>query len=353
MDTQYLYALLSEFVLAHGVSGNEARVAEVVERRLVEIGYPKDRIKRDALGNRWMEFGGSLKPERLLVAHLDEIGFRITSIRPDGLMRVVNVGGLDAQLYEGAPVAVHTTSGDISGTFSTLSHHVSLRSSKSDGRRLSVEDLILDIGATSADEVHKAGVHLLDTVTFPKRFEQLAGGFVQGRSLDDRFGCTALVALAEYLFNNEPPVPTVLAWSVQEEVGLRGARALAERFKGVDEVIAIDSFTVGSGPRDNKQFDAVKPGGGAVLRAFDSTTLVPDVTRKAIFEKAESLDFKLQYGYMPGGNDASMFEVFGSRVFGFSVPVIYSHTAAERINIHDLASLIELLYAWTATDTAL
>ncbi len=353
MDTQYLYALLSEFVLVHGVSGNEARVAEIVERRLIEIGYQKDRIKRDSLGNRWIEFGDGSKPLRLLVAHMDEIGFRITSIRADGLMRVVNVGGLDGQLYEGAPVVVHTSSGDIPGAFSTLSHHVSFRSSKSDGRRLSVEDLILDIGATSAEEVHRAGIHLLDSVTFPKRIEQLTGGFVQARSLDDRFGCAALIALAEYLFSNEPLIPTVVAWSVQEEVGLRGARALAERFKDVDEAIAIDSFTVGSGPRDNKQFDAVKPGSGAVLRAFDTTTLVPDVTRKALLEKAASLDFKLQYGYMPGGNDASMFEVFGSRVFGFSVPVVYSHTAAERISMHDLASLIELLCAWSATDISI
>ncbi|MEP0814791.1 MAG: M20/M25/M40 family metallo-hydrolase [bacterium] len=351
METERLFELLSDLILAPGVSGNEGAVASVVEARLAAAGIAHDRIQRDGLGNRWIRLGPAGEPKRVLIAHMDEIGFRITSIRPDGNCRVVAVGGIDAQLYEGAPVVVHTAGGPVPGAFAPVSHHVTFRTGAFSDRRLTAEDLILDVGARSPEELSALGVRLLDTVTFPKRIEKLAGGLVQARSLDDRFGCAALVAAASKLAESkaEVPVPTVFAWSVQEEVGLRGARALAHRFAAAEEVIAIDSFTVGAGPRDNKQFDSAKPGGGPVLRAFDGTTLVPDAARDALLEKARGLGFELQYGYMPGGNDASMFESSGSRVFGLSVPVVYSHTAAERIQMGDLARLVDLIAAWCVT----
>lgn len=349
---EQLIDILSALISVPGVSGAEEPVAREIESLLISANVTEARIEKDCLGNRFVRFGPDESPRRLLVAHMDEIGFRITSIGDDGICRVIASGGIDPQLYEGAPVEIHTKSGDVPAVFAPVSHHVTFRTGVFKDRRIGVEDLMLDLGAKSREEAAALGVRLLDSVTFPKRFRRLAGGFVEARSLDDRFGCAALVMLAARLAENPPPVPTVLAWAVQEEVGLRGARALASRFSP-DEAIAIDSFTVGTGPRDNRQFDAVKPGGGAVLRSLDSTTIVPDAVRDAILEKAASLGIPLQYGYMPGGNDASMFEAGGARVFGCAVPVEYSHTAAERIHIGDLENLVELLAAWCATDAGL
>jgi putative aminopeptidase FrvX len=141
-------------------------------------------------------------------------------------------------------------------------------------------------------------------------------------------------------------VPTVLAWAVQEEVGLRGAAALARRFPHCREVIAVDSYTVSATPRDNQQFAAAQLGGGPVLRCFDATTVVPDHTRRALLAKAAGLGCPLQYGYMPGGNDASVFEAMGAQVFGLGVCLEYSHSAVERIHLGDLEQLAALLTAW-------
>ncbi len=347
-----LFDVLSRLVFAPGVSGAEDAVAREIEALLETAGLDVSRIEKDRLGNRFVRFGGGESPRRVLVAHMDEIGFRITSIGADGVCRVIATGGIDPQLYEGAQVEIHSKSGAIPAVFSPVSHHVTFRTGVFKDKRISVEDLMLDMGAKSLEEVTALGVRLLDSVTFPKRFRRLAGGFVEARSLDDRFGCAALVMLAARLAEKPPPVSTVLAWAVQEEVGLRGARALASKYSP-EEAIAIDSFTVGTGPRDNRQFDAVKPGGGAVLRALDSTTIVPDSVREAILDKAAALGVSLQYGYMPGGNDASMFEAGGARVFGFGVPVEFSHTAAERIHFGDLENLVELLAAWCASDIGL
>ena len=108
----------------------------------------------------------------------------------------------------------------------------------------------------------------------------------------------------------------------------------------------MDSYTIASTPRDNQQFAACTLGGGPVLRCLDNTTIVPDETRRALLGKAAELGFDLQYGYMPGGNDASMFEDSGAVVFGLGVALAYSHSAVERVHLGDLAGLCELLAQW-------
>lgn len=346
MHAEQIAESLSQLVLAAGVSGDEQRVAQVVEDQLSAAGYQREALMRDYLGNRWLHLGPSGEPQRLFIAHMDEIGQRITSIRADGMCTLHAIGGSDPQLWEGTPVDVHTADGTVPGCIATVSHHVTFGPGLSPKERLAQKDLLLDLGAGSATEVAALGVAVLDPVTWPKRFTALAGGCVQARSLDDRFGCCALTASAAELLTVPPSVPTVFAWSVQEEVGLRGARALAQRFASCPVVIAIDSFTTGTGPRDSKLWDNVKLGSGPVLRSLDATTIVPDHMRRELLRSAAGLGFELQFGFMAGGNDASMFESNGARVFGLSVPVQYSHTNVERIHQGDLEQLIRLIIAW-------
>jgi len=352
-DIEQLFSLLKALVEAPGVSGQEAAVAEVAAGFLTSAGYPADAFQADYLGNRWLHLGPAGEPQRLLVAHLDEIGFRITSIREDGICRLKALGGIDAQLWEGTPVAVHTADGPVPGCIAPQSHHVSYRVKSVGSPRLNEQELLLDLGAQSPAAVAELGVRLLDAVTWPKSIQRLVSGIVQARSLDDRFGCCAVCACAAALQQKQLDIPTVFAFSVQEEIGLRGARALASRFSQCSEVIAIDSFAVGTGPRDSKQYDAVQLGKGPALRSWDSTILVPDEVRESLLSKAASLGYQLQYGFMPGGNDASVFEPSGARVFGLTIPVQYSHTAAERVNLHDLARLSSLLADWCQTSLEL
>jgi len=348
-----LYEILAALILAPGISGAEGTVRTVVAEKLKAGGVNPARLERDELGNCWLRLGPEGEAERLLIAHMDELGLRITSIRPDGLCAVTAVGGIDPQLWEGTPVVVHAAAGPVPGAIAPVSLHVTERQGLGPRERLNISDLLLDLGAKSADDVAALGVSMLDPVTWPKRIERLGGGLVQARSLDDRFGCASLVSAAIELVREEPVIPTVLAWSVQEEVGLRGARELAGRFRGCREVIAVDSYTVGRGPRDNRQFDGPVPGGGPVLRSWDGTLLVPDAVRAALLAKAHELGTEMQYGYMPGGNDASVFAGTGARVFALSVCVQYSHSQAERCHLGDVEQLAQLLSAWCRSDTAL
>jgi putative aminopeptidase FrvX len=355
MQYEALYARLAMLVETCGVSGNEAPVAAEVERQLSAAEFPAGMLQSDALGNRWLSFGPDGPPQRLLVAHLDEIGLRISSIRLDGLCRVVPCGGIDPQLWEGTSVLVHAADGrQVPGCIAPVSLHVTQRQGLGPKQRLEIHDLLLDLGCASAAEVASLGIALLDSVTWPKTAQRVGpdGRLVQARSLDDRFGCTALIECAIALRDNPPPVPTVLAWAVQEELGLRGAKALARRFPACREVIAVDSYTVAGTPRDNQQFAAATLGGGPVLRCFDNTTLVPEPTRRMLLEQGRQLGYGLQSGYMPGGNDASAFEDSGAAVFGLGVALAHSHSAVERIHLGDLAALCALLAAWCGTEQA-
>jgi putative aminopeptidase FrvX len=344
-----LQTILQDLVLAPGVSGNEGPVAAVITGYLGKAGIPDSEINRDRLGNLWVKLGGEGEARRLLVAHMDEIGLRVTSIRADGFCHVVPIGGIDPALWEGSPVTVHTDDGPVTGCIAPQSLHVTVRQGQGRRERVEVKDLVLDLGVSDAEAVDDLGVKLLDTVTWPKSCHVNKHGLVMARSIDDRFGCAALVALAAELKEAHLSEPVILAWSVQEEIGLRGARQMPF-FGALREVIAVDSFTVGHGPFDNRRFDGPFIGGGPVFRCFDATTLVPDEMRKRVLAKAAGLGTKLQYGYMPGGNDASVFSRGETVPLPFGICVQYSHTQAERCLISDLKELTLFLAAWCDTD---
>ena len=196
MPHDELFGRLRALVETHGVSGSETAVAAEVQRQLVAAGFPSDALQSDTLGSRWLALGPDGEPQRLLVAHLDEIGLRISSIRPDGLCRVVPIGGIDPQLWEGTAVVVHTEGGgqrrpphQVPGCIAPVSLHVTQRQGLGPKHRLEIHELLLDLGCTSAQEVAGLGVALLDSVnvaeaSYPCRAGRLAGAGAQpGRPL--------------------------------------------------------------------------------------------------------------------------------------------------------------------------
>src|SRR5688500_4619715 len=123
-----LLAVLARLVECPGVSGSEERLAALVESELASAGYAAGQIERDYLGNRWLKLGPAGQVERLLVAHMDEIGLRVTAIRPDGICRVAAVGGIDPQLREATSGLVITRRGSVTGCVAPVSMPVTQRS---------------------------------------------------------------------------------------------------------------------------------------------------------------------------------------------------------------------------------
>ena len=173
--------VLSALVESYGVSGMEAPVRATVQRLLPSWV----RTETDTAGNLWVRTGqGDGGGPVVIVAHMDEIGFRVDTINADGTLGLRNRGGFILSLFEAKPALIHTDHGDIPGIF--LPRDTGLT------RRIP-PPLRVSVGAMSRSGAESLGVKLGQTITMPKQYVRLAGTRATGRSFDDRMGCAALI----------------------------------------------------------------------------------------------------------------------------------------------------------------
>ncbi|ODN30252.1 M42 family metallopeptidase [Fervidobacterium thailandense] len=318
---------LISLCLVPGVSGREEKVRERIESML----FSREQAVVDAVGNLILRLPGreskTADGEVLVMAHMDEIGFYVSNIREDGKLVVKNVGGIIEETLPGSYVQVVLENGDlVDGLFGAVPPHL-----KADGEMF---EKVVDVGACSKAEVEVLGIKILDPIVFKKFPTVLNKKYVSVRALDDRFGCYTLVQVANSVV---PRRDTVFAWTVQEEIGLKGAKALASKLRPA-LAVAIDSFACCS-----KQNKHIKPGYGPVIRAVDNTSVSDPKIVKFITKLAEENGIPLQVGITGGGNDASVFVDVGVPMVALSVPVVYLHSQVEMIHVDDLVNLIKLL----------
>jgi putative aminopeptidase FrvX len=332
--------LLSKLLLAVGVSGHEDAVRAAILADLPD--WAGKTAKTDALGNLSVTFGSGA-PSVLYVAHMDEIGYLVTNIREDGLIQVQKLGGFYDRQYEGQVVVVHAAGGDVNGVVVMPSTHLR-RDAPEKSAEFTVDNVLIDTGTESRKETEALGVALLDPITIRKSVTRLAGTRLAARSMDDRFGCAALLAVARRIQPAAVKGTVTLAWSVQEEVGLRGAEALAEAFSP-DMVVAVDSFVTSDSPIESHRLANAPIGDGPMIRALDTSYIAPIASVRSLMEFAKAKGLALGYGATMGGNDGSVFHSPKSRVVPLSIPIRYSHSAVETIDTRDLTGLVNLLEA--------
>ncbi len=332
--------ILEELLAVPGVSGYEEEVREEIDSRLPS--WTRDAAGVDAMGNLIVTVGEG-KPHLLLVAHMDETGYAITHIRDDGFLEVRKLGGFYDSLYLGQHVRIHTEGGPVPGVVALPSTHLQA------SRTLPIsefgeDDVLIDVGTESRRQTEQLGILLLDAITIPKAAYYLAGSRMTARSMDDRFGCAALLALAERIRPGDWQGTLTLAWVVQEEVGLRGAQALAAEMSP-DFVLPIDSFVTSDSPLEKKRIGYAPLGDGPVIRAFDHSNITPIGLVRSTLAFARSKGIPLQHGSTAGGNDGSVFRNARSQVMPLAIPIRYSHSPIETIDYRDLSGLVDLLEA--------
>jgi putative aminopeptidase FrvX len=332
--------ILEALVTAVGVSGREEQVRERILARLP--AWARDVATVDAMGNLIVTIGSG-EPHVAYVAHMDEIGYMVTNIRDDGMIQVAKHGGFYDIQYQGQLVEIHTSGGAVNGVVAMHSTHL-WRGLDNPQGEYDHADVLIDVGTRSRDETSSLGIALLDPITVPKRISRLAGTRMSGRSMDDRFGCAAEVALAQRIRPRDISGTLTLAWVVQEEVGLRGATALAKNLEP-DIVVPIDSYVTSDSALEDPRVGYHELGAGPVIRALDSSHIAPiDLVRRLV-GFAETAGLRLSYGATQGGNDGSMFRNGRSQVVPLAIPIRYSHTAIETIDTADLVELVDLLAA--------
>jgi len=314
---------LKEITSIPGVSGREEAVRKYIISKLPDgVSY-----KIDNMGNLIVGIGSEGIPI-VLTAHMDEIGFLVTGIREDGGLYFRKIGRIPDEIIPGSHVEVVTKAGMVEGVIGFPPPHLKGK----------VQEMFIDVGTSSEEETKKLGIKPLDFAVFKKHFSILNGKFVSTGSLDDRFGCLALLDVLNRVWRRVKRKVTFL-WTVQEEVGLKGAKAYASSLKEEVIVYSIDSFACCS-PSITGDVQIDK---GPVLRMVDNSSIASFEEAEIIREIAERKRIPLQIGTTGGGTDGSVFWEKNMRMVPITLVIKYLHTQCEYISIDDYENLVELL----------
>jgi len=326
--------LLASLVSRYGVSGSEGPVREEVLRSLPAWAKPET----DAKGNVTVTVGRGGDP-LLFVAHMDEVGFRVEQVLPDGRLRLQTRGGLIPSVWEAQAALVHGDRGAVSGVFEPREDWWTAT------KGLLAGPPTVYLGVSSAREAEALGIHAGGTVTMPKRMFRIGPHRVLARGFDDRVGSAALLLALRRIDPAKLHRRLIFAWSVEEEVGLDGAQELARRLQGVAEVHAIDTFVSSDSPIESKRFAEARLGRGAVLRAMDNGYLAPRELIDRYLGIAKRAGVPVQVGFTGGATDGMPFLADGPAMLPFSWPGRYSHSPIEVADLRDVESLVRLIVA--------
>jgi len=328
--------LLKELTEAHGTSGYEDAVRDIVRRELSGLGD----LSTDSMGNLTCFKKGKGKTKLMLAAHMDEIGFIVKFIDSNGFLRLNPLGGWDPRQMNSQRVVVHTKGGPVSGVlmYGTKPAHLLSDAEKAQGQKL--EDFFVDIGL-AVDDV-KATVRLGDQVTMDGRFSQI-GKHYTCKSMDDRVAVFVMIEALKALGKHEVDVYAVA--TVQEEIGLRGATAAGWAIHP-DIAIALDITLANDIPGVPDQDQITKLGDGAAIKIMDSSLICHPKIVEHFRQVAEDKGIKHQMEILSrGGTDAGGIQRLhgGIPSFTLSIPSRYVHTVNETVHGDDVQACIDLL----------
>ena len=346
-DDTFDVDLLTELTETSGVPGYEDRIRDLVRR---ELEAAVDTVRTDAMGNVVGTLEGDSGYEVAVAAHMDEIGFMVRHVTSDkgdghGFLELDPLGGWDARVLKAQRVTVHTDDADLPGIIGSPPPHTLDETDREETP--TVEDVHVDLGlpAETVEELVSPG----DLVTMDARTERV-GDTVTGKALDDRVCLFAMLEAARRI--DDPEVTIHFAATVQEEVGLRGARAL-----GVDVdpdlAIALDVTVANDVPGFEKGEHVTRLGEGVAIKLKDSSVITNPKVNRRLRSVAEDRAIEYQLEVLPsGGTDTAGFQhSYGAKPVGaVSIPTRYLHTPTEVAHVDDVAATIDLLEGFLVTE---
>ena len=325
--------LLTALCEAAGTSGREERVAAVVRPRLEELCA---RVETDPLGNL-MGIRPGEGARLMLAAHMDEIGLMVTHVDDRGFVRVIPIGGWDARTLVGQRVSVHGRE-DLEGIVGLTPVH--LLEAKDKAKALDVTDLAIDLGLPGerVRELVRAG----DVATRIRPLRRM-GDLVTGKSLDDRVG--VFVMLEALRTAGPSPAEVIATATVQEEVGLRGARVATARV-GPDVALAIDTCPANDGAGAPAGGATTRLGQGTAIRIMDASAIGAPALVDLLTRIAREEDIPHQFHVANrGGTDTGSLQLSGEGAIAgcVSIPTRYVHSSVEACHPDDIEASILLV----------
>ncbi len=352
--------VLTDLVELYGAPGHEWSVRRYVLESLP--AWARESAVVDDIGNIMVEAG----PDRdttVFMAHMDEVGYEVESIAPDGVVSLRRRGGAVSSAWEGQTALLHFDPEEfpsiLTGDGSDVSPRhkqqslaaagapplrgVFLTRSRADQKNPPPEQAWFGLDRVGLES---RGVRPGLSVTSYKEGLRIGRNRFVARALDDRAGTTALLMAVNAIDPNELQTKVIFAWSVGEEGGLVGAAAMALRFaSSALRIYSIDTFVSSDTPLESPHFAYAPLGDGPVLRATENSGVSPDRERERVFAAADAAGISIQMGLTQGGTDGTQFTFWGAPNQGLSWPGRYSHSPGEVLDLRDLAGLGALIQA--------
>ena len=344
-DSLSRYAnLISKLTDVYAVSGDEQTMRDVIQPLLP--AWANEKAVVDTAGNLILEMGPN-RDTTVFIAHMDEIGFLVSAIDPNGVVQLRQRGTFFPYMWEGQPALLHRADDTIPSRDGKLGCMAS--------RQGPLRGIFIPRDS-SPDRNPKTRLGVVRThrraTARRRRARRIAGHDVQVfgalrrpshlRSLDrrsrrrDRRCCSRSTTSIPTKLDHK----VIFVWSVREEGGLEGAKALAAALgPTVHRVHAIDTFVSSDSPVESRRFAYAPIGAGAVVRALDNSSVTPPDEIDRVLKIARANGIPLQAGITNGGNDGSEFARIGAVNVSISWPLRYSHSPAEVMDLRDLRSL--------------
>ena len=338
--------LLRKLCATPGVSGFEDKVATLVS---AELRKEVDSVQKDQMGNIFGTRRGLSKngPTIMVTAHMDEVGLIVKHIEETGFLRVQKLGGVPEVVLQGQRVVVCGRRESLPGLVGQKPAHIM---SETERKTIgSIDDLYVDIGAANRKETEEFGVEIGTPITFDREFCRIGKEFVTSKAIDNRVGVTAMLQVAKQLAQKDLESTLCYVGTVQEEVGLRGARVATERVRP-DVALVLDGLHAGGTPDVADRVLPMRLGHGPAVTIAGSSQLHGFIAnrklRECIAQVAGTEGIPLQHnvGIASGVSDSGAVHLAGKGVATSDILIVrrYSHSPIEMVSLSDIENAIKL-----------
>ncbi|MGM8366761.1 M42 family metallopeptidase [Virgibacillus sp. W0181] len=334
--------MLKELTDAKGISGHEKEARDSMEKYIKPYA---DEVFTDNLGSLIAKKTGDENGPKIMVAgHLDEVGFMVTRIDKKGFIYFQTVGGWWNQVMLAQRVTIMTAKGDITGVIGSKPPHI--LSAEARKKPVEIKDMFIDIGASSKEEASEFGVRPGDSIVPYFEFTQMKNEkMLMAKAWDNRIGCAIAIEVLKKLKDEQHPNVVYGVGTIQEEVGLRGARTSAHAIKpdigfGVDVGIAGDTPGISDKEADSNLGD------GPQIILYDASMVSHKGVRDFIVDTAEEHQIPFQYSSMSGGGtDSGAIHLTANGVPSLTITIAtrYIHSHAAILHRDDFENAVKLI----------
>ncbi len=335
-ETLQLFKTLTELP---GAPGNEHAMRKFMRSELEKYS---DEIVQDHLGGIFgLKKGDDQGPRIMVAGHMDEVGFMVTQITENGMIRFQPLGGWWSQVLLAQRVEIITDKGPVIGVIGSIPPH--LLSDEVRNKPMDIKNMLIDIGADDLDDAVKIGIQPGQQIVPICPFTPMANNKkILAKAWDNRYGCGLAIELLKELKDEKLPNTLYSGANVMEEVGLRGAQTAATLIKP-DLFFALDASPANDMSGSKTEFGQL--GQGTLLRILDRSMVTHRGMREFVLDTAESNNIPYQYFVSQGGTDAGRVHMSNEGVPSAVVGICsrYIHTAGSIIHIDDYAAAKELI----------